>query len=62
MQDIDGYPRNNAVSALKANNLAQWKLNAGYHFRSLSETVMSKYKGLTNTTLIVVTTVKVVNT
>ncbi|WP_299022348.1 IS5 family transposase [uncultured Photobacterium sp.] len=47
----DGHLRNDAVSALKANNLAQWKVDSGYHFRSLSETAMSRYKGLTNGTL-----------
>nr|VVV02884.1 hypothetical protein AW0309160_00209 [Aliivibrio wodanis] len=39
MQDIEGgHPRNDVVSALKANNLAQWKVDSEYHVRSLSET------------------------
>ncbi|PMK01482.1 IS5 family transposase [Vibrio sp. 10N.261.55.A7] len=44
----DGHPRNEAVKALKEGNLAQWKVDSGYHHRSLSETAMSRYKGLTS--------------
>ncbi|AXY03089.1 IS5 family transposase [Vibrio alfacsensis] len=44
----DGHPRNEAVKAVKSDTLAQWKINSGYHDRSLSETAMSRYKGLTS--------------
>lgn len=44
----DGHPRNEAVKDLKSDTLAQWKINSGYHDRSLSETAMSRYKGLTS--------------
>lgn len=40
------HPRNKAVKALKAGRLADWKRNNDYHQRSLSETAMSRYKGL----------------
>lgn len=42
----DGHPRNEAVKALKSDTLSRWKINSGYHDRSLSETAMSRYKGL----------------
>lgn len=41
-----GHPRNEAVKALKSNQLAQWKQDNGYHQRSLSETAMYRYKQL----------------
>ena len=41
-----GHPRNEAVKALKNDALAQWKVDSGYHDRSISETTMSRYKGL----------------
>ncbi|MGF1743103.1 IS5 family transposase, partial [Vibrio profundum] len=44
----DGHPRNEAVKALKNDTLTQWKIDPGYHDRSLSETAMSRYKGLTS--------------
>ncbi|HHY0446973.1 TPA: IS5 family transposase [Vibrio parahaemolyticus] len=44
----NGHPRNETVKALKSDTLAQWKINSGYHDRSLSETAMSRYKGLTS--------------
>ncbi|MGF1743272.1 IS5/IS1182 family transposase, partial [Vibrio profundum] len=44
----DGHPRNEAVKALKNDTLTQWKIDSGYHDRSLSETAMSRYKGLTS--------------
>lgn len=44
----NGHPRNESVKALKSDTLAQWKINSGYHDRSLSETAMSRYKGLTS--------------
>lgn len=34
----DGHPRNQAVEALKADRLEDWKQETGYHERSLSET------------------------
>lgn len=46
-----GNPRNEVVDALKNGTLAQWKTNSGSHERSISETVMSRYKGLTSGTL-----------
>lgn len=42
----DGHPRNEAVSALKAGQLEEWKREKDYHQRSLSETGMSRYKQL----------------
>ena len=42
------HPRNVAVAALKAGKLAQWKVDVGYHDRSLSETAMYRYKTLTS--------------
>ena len=44
----EGHPRNEAVLALKAETLAQWKKESGYHARSLSETAMFRYKTLTS--------------
>jgi hypothetical protein len=41
-----GHPRNEAVSALKNDELKQWKKRSGYHERSLSETAMYRYKQL----------------
>ena len=46
-----GHPRNEAVTALKAGELKQWKVDTGYHDRSLSETAMYRYKTLTSGTL-----------
>ncbi len=43
----DGHPRNEAVEALKNGTIAKWKSESGYHYRSISETAMSQYKGLT---------------
>ena len=42
----DGHPRNEAVQALKAGALSQWKRENDYHQRSLSETAMYRYKQL----------------
>lgn len=42
----EGHPRNEAVKALKEGRLADWKRDNDYHQRSLSETAMSRYKGL----------------
>lgn len=47
----EGHPRNEVVDALKNDSLAQWKTDSGYHDRSISETAMSRYKGLTSGTL-----------
>ncbi|OWU16012.1 transposase, partial [Vibrio parahaemolyticus] len=47
----EGHPRNEVVDALKNDSLAQWKTDSGYHSRSISETAMSRYKGLTSGTL-----------
>jgi hypothetical protein len=38
------HPRNEAVKALKNDALKQWKKDNDYHQRSLSETVMYRYK------------------
>ncbi|ROQ25783.1 DDE family transposase [Gallaecimonas pentaromativorans] len=42
----EGHPRNDAVAALKAGQLAEWKKESGYHQRSKAETAMSRYKQL----------------
>lgn len=42
----EGHPRNEAVSALKSDELKQWKQENDYHQRSLSETAMYRYKQL----------------
>lgn len=44
----DGHPRNEAVEALKNGTIAEWKSETGYHYGSISETAMSRYKGLTS--------------
>lgn len=44
----NGHPRNEAVTALKNGTLAEWKAQTSYHYRSISETAMSRYKGLTS--------------
>lgn len=44
----DGHERNEVVQALKTETLAQWKIETGYHKRSLSETAMFRYKALTS--------------
>ncbi|HFG1778111.1 TPA: IS5/IS1182 family transposase, partial [Vibrio cholerae] len=44
----DGHPRNEAVTALKNGAIAEWKAESGYHYRSISETAISRYKGLTS--------------
>lgn len=44
----DGHPRNEAVTALKNGTIAEWKAESGYHYRSISETAISRYKGLTS--------------
>ena len=40
------HPRNEAVEALKADELKEWKKRENYHQRSLSETAMYRYKQL----------------
>ena len=47
----EGHPRNEAVKALKNETIAEWKSKSGYHYRSISETAMSRYKGLTSAKL-----------
>lgn len=42
----DGHPRNEAVAALKAGELKQWKKNSSYHQRSIAETAMYRFKQL----------------
>jgi len=42
----NGHPRNQAVEALKADRLEDWKQETGYHERSLSETALYRYKQL----------------
>ncbi|MEZ8013846.1 MULTISPECIES: IS5 family transposase [Vibrio] len=44
----EGHPRNEAVKALKNGTIAEWKSESGYHYRSISKTAMSRYKGLTS--------------
>jgi hypothetical protein len=44
----DDHPRNEAVTALKNGTIAEWKAESGYHYHSISETAMSRYKGLTS--------------
>ncbi|HDZ9028741.1 TPA: IS5-like element ISEc35 family transposase, partial [Escherichia coli] len=41
-----GHPRNEAVAALKAGELEQWKKDSGYHQRSIAETAMYRFKQL----------------
>ncbi len=40
--------RNEAVAALRNGTMREWKAESGYHYRSISETAMSRYKGLTS--------------
>jgi len=42
----EGHPRNEAVKALKAGELEQWKKDCGYHQRSKAETAMYRFKPL----------------
>ena len=42
----EGHPRNEAVKALKAGELKQWKQASGYHQRSKAETAMYRFKQL----------------
>jgi len=44
----DGHPRNKAVMALRDGTISEWKTESGYHYRSISGTAMSRYKGLTS--------------
>lgn len=43
--------RNEAVTALKAGELKQWKKDSGYHQRSIAETAMYRFKQLIGPTL-----------
>ncbi|MBE0368184.1 hypothetical protein PAUR_a1734 [Pseudoalteromonas aurantia 208] len=42
----EGHPRNNAVFMMHQIGLTQWKVNSGYHLRSLAETAMYRFKQL----------------
>ena len=42
--DMDEYPRNIAVNHIEAAGRKTWKIESGYHKRSLSETAMFRYK------------------
>lgn len=44
----DGHPRNKAVMVLRDGTISEWKTESGYHYRSISEAAMSRYKGLTS--------------
>ena len=44
------HPRNEAVEALKAGELAEWKKLSGYHQRSKAETTMYRYRQLISPT------------
>lgn len=41
-----GHPRNEVVDALRAERLKEWKVESGYHKRSISETAMYRFKQL----------------
>ncbi len=47
----EGHPRNEAMTALKAGELKQWKKDSGYHQRSIAETAMYRFKQLIGPTL-----------
>ncbi len=47
----EGHPRNEAVEALKAGRLSEWKAASGYHRRSIGETAMWRFKQLTGNRL-----------
>ncbi|EOX1519366.1 IS5 family transposase [Vibrio cholerae] len=47
----EGHPRNEAVQALKAGELEEWKLASGYHQRSKAETAMYRFKQLISSKL-----------
>ncbi|WP_192992804.1 IS5 family transposase [Pseudoalteromonas citrea] len=40
----EGHPRNNAIFMMHQIGLTQWKMNSGYHLRSLAETAMYRFK------------------
>ncbi len=42
----DGHPRNEAVEALTAGELAEWERQSGYYQQSKAETSMYRYKQL----------------
>lgn len=41
-----GHPRNQAVAECRKADRKTWKINAGYHFRSLAETAIYRFKKL----------------
>lgn len=44
-----GYrPKKRSCTSFKNGELAQWEVDSDYHSRSIFETVMSRYKGLTS--------------
>lgn len=47
----EGHPRNEAVKALKAGELKEWKRASGYHQRSKAETAMYRFKQLISSKL-----------
>ncbi|TMX14577.1 IS5 family transposase [Aeromonas salmonicida subsp. achromogenes] len=47
----EGHPRNEAVLALKAGELKEWKRASGYHQRSKAETAMYRFKQLISSKL-----------
>ena len=44
----DDHPRNKAEMSLRDGTKSEWKTESGYHYFSISETAMSRYKGLTS--------------
>ena len=44
--DADDYPRNKFIERIDQIGRAEWKKEAGYHRRSLSETAMFRYKAI----------------
>ncbi len=47
----EGHPLNEAVLALKAGELKEWKRASGYHQRSKAETAMYRFKQLISSKL-----------
>lgn len=44
--DLSEYPRNKAIRRIEKIGRKEWKIESGYHNRSLSETAMFRYKTL----------------
>lgn len=49
--DLHDYPRNSAIREIEKIGRKQWKIKTGYHRRSLSETVMFRFKTIHGRTL-----------